>query len=62
MLVQALLRKHKVQSLLLLFIAAVVACFALLMGGMGLVNFVHAVQIGEVPGLRPICEAEAPDR
>ena len=48
-----MLRKHKVQSLLLLFIAAVVACFALLMGGMGLVNFVHAVQIGEVPGLPP---------
>ena len=61
-LLQALLRQHKVQSLLLLFIAAVVGGFALVMGGMSFVSFVHAVQIGEMPGLRPICEAEAPDR
>lgn len=59
---QALLRKHKVQSLLLLLIAAVVGGFALVMGGMSFVSFAHAVQTGEAPGLRPICEAEAPDR
>ena len=59
---QALLRKHRMQSLLLLFIAAAVGGFALLMGGMGLTNLVHALQIGEAPRLRPICDADASDR
>ena len=62
LLLQALLRKHRVQSLLLLFIAAAVGGFALLMVGMGLTNFVHALQIGEAPHLRPICDADASDR
>ena len=51
-----MLRKHKVQSLLLLLIAAVVGGFALVMGGMSFVSFAHAVQTGEAPGLRQRCK------
>ena len=59
---QVLLRKHKKQSLLLLLVAAVGGSLAVLMGGIGLVHFVHAVQVGEALGLRPICEVVPLDR
>ena len=33
-----------------------------LMGVIGVVNFVHGLQVGEDQGWRALCEPEAPDR
>ena len=61
LLVQALLRRWRKESLIVLIIAVVIGGSALLMGGIGAINFAHAVAAGEDQGLRHLCEPEAPD-